>query len=357
MFCSFTACMPRFLKILFLYFLLPFRAFAQDAWPSPEVEQMYHHAQDYAAMGNYRDAVTTYRQAIVLAPAMFVLYKELGRALYLSGNYKEAVQTLQPLIKKTGADAECFLLLAQSHLMQKDSKNARSVINRGLERFPSSGLLYNEQGRLFDLKDHREQALDSWREGIRKEPAFAANYAAAAKACFASGDAVWGLLYGEIYLNLSTDTTNDSAVRKMLFSGYKTMFDNLANESSKLAGENAKVFEDAVKETYLTLTPVVSDGITTESLTMVRTRFIMDWMDKSEKKYPPFSLFTYQDYLIRNGLFEIYNEWLFGNAESPAEYKAWTDFHPLEMYIFLQKKKEHPLVPETTDFYNQKNVR
>jgi len=332
--------MARFLTIIFLYFLLPFCAFAQDTWPSPEVEQMYHHALEYAAMGNYKDAITTYRQAIVLAPAMPVLYKELGRTLYLSGNYKEAAQTLQQLTKKRGADAECFQLLAQSHLQQNETKEARFAINKGLDRFPASGLLYHEQGILYDLKNHHEQALDSWRQGIRKDPEFAANYIAAAKACFACGHEVWGLLYGEIYLNISADTTYDSAFKNMLFKGYKLMFDNIA--TSKASSEPADSFIDAVKQTYRLLTPVVSDGITTENLTMVRTRFIMDWMHKYGKEYP-FSLFTYQDYLIRNGLFDIYNEWLFGKAESPAEYKAWNEFHPVEMDIFLQKKKEHPL--------------
>ena len=346
--------MPGCFKILFLYLLFPACAFAQDAWPSPEVAQMYHHAQDYVALGNYKDAIITYRQAITLAPAKFVLYKELGKTLYLSGNYKDAVQTLQPLTGEPEADAACFQLLAESHRMLNEIKNAHTAVNKGLSRFPASGLLYNEQGVLYELEQYHERALDSWQEGIQKDPSFAPNYAAAAKACFASGDAIWGLLYGEIYLNISTDTAGHEELKNMLFIGYKAMFDNItgqANETHKKRKQkNVNTFEEAIKETYLSLTPVVSDGITTENLTMVRTRFIMDWMRKYGKTYP-FSLFSYQDYLIRNGLFDIYNEWLYGKAESITEYKAWNEFHPVEMDIFLQKKKEHPLVPVATDAY------
>ncbi len=348
--------MSGFFKVLFFYFLFPACAFAQDAWPSPEVAQMYHHAQDYVALGNYKDAIITYRQAIALAPAKFVLYKELGKTLYLSGNYKDAVQTLQPLTEKPEADAACFQLLAESRRMLNEIKNAHTAVNKGLSRFPASGLLYNEQGALYELEQYHERALDSWQQGIQKDPSFAPNYAAAAKACFASGDAIWGLLYGEIYLNISTDTAGHEELKMMLFTGYKTMFDNIADEATEPGitrkQKNTRPFETIIKETYLSLTPVVSDGITTENLTMVRTRFIMDWMRKYGKTHP-FSLFSYQDYLIRNGLFDIYNEWLFGKAESPAEYKAWNEFHPVEIDIFLQKKKEHPLLPVAADAYNR----
>ncbi len=343
--------MPRALKILLLCFL-PACAIAQDNWPSPEVEQMYHHAQDYAAMGNYKDAITTYRQAIVLAPHQFILYKELGKSLYASHWYDNAAETLQPLTGMPEADAECFQLLAASYLILNQAKKARIAIFNGLKRFPASGLLYHEKAVLNGLPGW---GLDDLLEGINKDPAFAPNYAAAAKACFVSGDPICGLLYGEIYLNIATDTTDQTELRKMLFTGYKTMFDNLAPGNTKEKKRIKQLyphgsFQGAIKETYLSLTPVVSDGITTENLTMVRTRFIMDWLPKYGKTFP-FSLFTYQDYLIRNGLFDIYNEWLFGNTESPAEYKAWTEFHPLEMDIFLQKKKEHPLQPVHGDSY------
>ena len=361
MFCSFTGTysalvMPLALKILLFCFLFPTCALAQDTWPSPEVAQMYHHAQDYVAMGNYKDAITTYRQAIALAPHKFLLYKELGNALYTSGYYKDATQTLQPLTENPEADAECFQLLAASLQKLHETKKAQGALRTGLKRFPASGLLYHELGMLNDLGENSEWGLHAWLEGIRNDPSFPRNYLAAAKASFAAGDPIWGLLYGEIYLNMATDTTGEDTLRKMLFTGYKTMFDNLAPVNTKDSKRTKRQstrrsFVGSVNETYLSLTPVVSDGITTENLTMVRTRFIMDWLPKYGKTFP-FSLFAYHDYLLRNGLFDIYNEWLFGKAESPAEYKAWSEFHPVEMDIFLQKQKEHPLHPIPTDFYN-----
>ena len=334
--------------------LVVFTAKAQDSWPSPEVQQMDRHAQDYVAMGNYKDAIVTYKQAIILAPDKFVLYKGLGKALYLAGSYGEAVEVLNPFMDKSEADEEFYDLLGASWAAQKDAKRTKATLNKGLERYPSSGLLYYDLGHLYDLEKKPQDALDAWVVGIKKDPAYPKNYHDAALMYLNGDDVMQGLLYGEIYLNIALDTVGAEAMKKKLFAGYKTMFDDIATRSTTKLGEMdqpAKSFMDAVEKTYLSLTPVVSDGVTTENLTMVRARFLMDWADKYAGTYP-YSLFAYQNYLLRNGLFDIYNEWLFGKAESVTEYNAWTQFHSGEMDIFLEKKAAHGLTPASTAVYN-----
>ncbi len=334
--------------------LVVFTARAQDNWPSPEVQQMYLHAQEYVAMGNYKDAIVTYKQVILLAPEKFVLYKGLGKALYLAGSYSKATEALKPFMDKPEADEEFYDLLGASRAAQKDAKGAKVALKKGLGRYPSSGLLYHDLGHLYDLEKKSLDALGAWVMGISKDPAYPQSYRDAAIKYLNGGDVMQGLLYGEVYLNITSDTSGADAMRKMIFAGYKTMFDDIATNSTTRLGEMgqpAESFRDAVEKTYLPLTPVVSDGITTENLTMVRTRFLMDWVDKYAGIYP-YSLFAYQDYLVRNGLFDIYNEWLFGKAESVSEYNAWNQFHAGEMDIFLEKKAAHGLQPASTAVYN-----
>jgi len=343
-------------KISFLFILLfpVLNANAQDKWPSPEVAQMYNHAQDYVAMGNYKDAIVTYKQAIMLAPDKFVLYKGLGKALYLSGSYGDAVDVLKPFMDKREADEAFYDLLGASSAAQNEGKAAKAALKKGLERYPASGLLYHDLGHLYDLEKRPEMALEAWVAGIHKDPAYPQNYYDAARKYLIGEDVMQGLLYGEIYLNITQDTSVADTLKKMLFAGYKTMFDDIASRSTTKPGDPgqpASSFMDAVEKTYTVLTPVVSDGITTENLTMVRTRFLMDWYDKYDGKYP-YSLFAYQDYLVRNGLFDIYNEWLFGKAESITEYNAWNLFHAGEMNIFLEKKQAQGLQPQNTEVYN-----
>ena len=46
-----------------------------------------------------------------------------------------------------------------------------------------------------------------------------------------------------------------------------------------------------------------------------RTRFILDWSKTYGAKFP-FKLFDFQQQLLREGMFEAYNQWLFGAGES-----------------------------------------
>lgn len=348
----------KFFSVVFLL-LLTNCAMAQETWPSPEVEQMYRHAKEYMALGNLNDAIITYKHAISLAPGKMVLYRDLGNALFLSGRYNEAEQALSSVNSMPDADAQCYRILAASQAAQSDFKSARATLKKGIGRFPDSGLLYHEKGMVSAIEKKPEDALNAWLDGIRREPAYPQNYYEAAHIYLNSDKVLWGLLYGEIYINIAHDTANMQDMKKMLFTAYKTMFDNISKDVPGYGKENPKVavdnFSDAVRQVYASLTPVVSDGITTENLTMVRTRFVMDWFSRYNDKYP-FSLFSYLDELIRTGHFDIYNEWLFGKAESVAEYASWNTFHEGDLARFSLWQNEHQLHPATRDFYNNRNI-
>jgi tetratricopeptide (TPR) repeat protein len=335
-------------------------AIAQQVWPSPELEQMYKHAQEDIELGNSKDAVVIYKQAIQLAPGIFILYKELARLYYQSGSYADAEQTLASLITKPEADAECYQLMAASYAATDKIKDARSVLQMGLERFPASGLLYYEKGMEHEKEKKPEAALHAWLDGIAHDPAYAPDYYEAARCYLASDNVLWGLFYGEQFLYMKHDTAGEQELKDKLFAGYKTFFDNLVMGAAPQFGtknnkQSANTFEEAVRQVYTSLTPVVSDGITTENLTMVRTRFLMDWFSGYGGKYP-FSLFSYEDELVRSGHFDMGNEWLFGMAESKVQYEAWNTFHPGDLNRLMEWQAANRIQPSSTDFYNDGNM-
>ncbi len=357
--------MPSLQKTCFFVLLLvaPLLVTGQETWPSPEVAQMYAHAGEYMDKGNYKDAIVTYKQAMVLAPGKMVLYRQLGKAYYLSGNYAEAEQTLSVVLGSASymADTACYCLQAAAMAAMRKFRQARSVLKTGLEKFPGSGVLYHELGEVNSRAHDMVPALNAWLDGIEKAPLFTANYLAAARTYLASDNVLWGLLYGELYLNMEPDTAGTQELKNELFAGYKKMFDNLVNDEPLKQGNalkqaTVKGFEDAVRNTYLTLTPVVSDGVSTENLVMVRTRFLMNWFAAYDKKYP-FSLFTYMDELVRTGHFEIYNEWLFGKAENAAQFKAWDLFHEGDIDRFNKWRVEHPLIISGSDIHNSRDMK
>jgi tetratricopeptide (TPR) repeat protein len=326
---------------------------AQEQWPSQEVAQMYRNARENMMRGNMADATITLKQAISLAPDRVVLYRDLAEALYLLHKYDEAEDILAALVTKEVADTSCFRILAASQSAQGKYKNAQATLQQGIKRFPTAGALYRELGLVYLARQKPLPALDAWLDGIKNNAVYAPNYYEAAIVYLASDNVLWGLLYGEIFLNISTDTAGAGAFKRMLLEGYKTMFKSVVKEGPEYGKRKVKKkahnFTDEVLGIYASLTPITSDGFTVENLTMLRTRFLMEWFSGRDKKYP-FSLFDYQHELVRSGHFDIYNEMIFGKAVSEAEFSSWNQFHEGDMERFAAWQIKHQLQPKAIGF-------
>jgi Tfp pilus assembly protein PilF len=350
----------RLLFITLLLFCFGAADAQEGTWPSPEVQQMYEQGRDYLTAGNLQQAIIVYEQAVRLAPDQMVLYRDLGKAYYLSGKYDAAEKTLEPLLKSTEADAESYQVMASSLSAAGDKKKAKATLQKGLERFPKSGILYHDLGKIFENDNETVYALETWLDGIQNDPAYHVNYYEAARTYSTSNKVIWTIIYGEIFINIEHETPRAMEMRKMVLDAYKSLFYNVPTGDLPEFGKARKEdevnsFEDAVRSTYMKLSPVVTDGITVENLTMLRTRFLMDWAANYGNKYP-FSLFSYQDNLLRNGFFDIYNEWLLGRADNEKEYDSWNKFHAGVMTQFQAWQAQNPLHPVASDFYNDKKV-
>ncbi len=83
---------------------------------------------------------------------------------------------------------------------------------------------------------------------------------------------------------------------------------------------------------------IAEAGINPESLTMIRTRFILDWFDKYAFKFP-FKLFEYHQQLLREGLFSAYNQWIFGATQNLMAYQNWIKTNTTENTEFTTFQK------------------
>lgn len=355
----------RFSCLILLIFLLlgrlPAGAQGQIIWPTPEAEGLYNQARQYLSSGAFRPAIATYQQVIALVPGQMPLYRDLAQAYLLSGNYALADETLAGVIESDKADEYCFQIAAASKLAQKEEKKARRLLDRGIDRFPHSGLLYHQYGKLYEEARDEEEALQQWVAGIAADPGFRVNYYEAARTYMHTKKPVWAILYGEIFVNLERATPRSNETRKMLLAAYKRLYTTPAGDKVQAFGKSktdkpVASFEEAVERTLMRLGPVVSDGITTENLIMLRTRFLMEWMDNYAAKYP-FTLFTFQDNLLRRGQFDAYNQWLFGRAENMQQYDAWVKFNQDVMPVFERWQLAHPLVPTAGDHYNNGKIK
>lgn len=330
-------------------------------WPSPEVEALYKSAQASLSSGAFRQAIASYQQAIALAPGQAILYRDLSNAYLLSGNYTRAESTITQLIEKGEADAQSYAIASAVQTALKEDKKARRLLEKGLEKYPASGFLQHERGKYYEELGDMENALKAWLTGIASDPGYHINYYDAARAYMKSSKPVWAIIYGEIFVNLERYTPRSNETRKLLLAAYRRFYatpdaTDIPRFGKAASTAQPKNFEDALSQTLLRLAPVLADGISTENLTMLRTRFVMDWMATHGAKYP-FTLFRHWDDLLRAGHFDGANQWLFGRAENGAQYEAWIKFHPEAVKGYEQYYAKHPLQPNAADAYNDASVK
>ncbi len=318
---------------------------------------MYNHVEEFIIAKNYPSAITILKQAMILDPENTQLPEALGRVLFLNGQYDEAINTLKAIVEKATADnINTYHYLTLAYLCEGKTKPAMKYADLGLEKFISSGLLYNDKGKINVLNGNNKEALTSYLNGIDHSCIFSENYKDASQIYFKYGKNLLGAIYLEIYLNLPHDTTYDDTLKKQLYQGWENICKyNIVDKNTKK--ENSVAFwekpnyEMAISTELFELSPTTSDGVSTENLTMLRTRFVMNYLKKYRATKLDFGLFDWQNEMIKNGKFDIYNEWLFGKAESEAGFNAWNTFHPGDMNRFLAWKVANPYPPLTVSSF------
>ena len=306
-------------KFFFAFFL-----FASFIATAQEVMSPLETGRTFLRQGDFDNAIIVLSKALTQEPKNNDVRKELVQAYYYKRNYSKALETIGPLISGDDADVVTYQIGGNIYKALEQVKDADRMYKKALKKFPNSGPLYSEYGELlWATKDN--SAIDLWEKGIKVDPSFAGNYYNAALYYFYTKDKIWTLVYGEIFVNMESLTERAAAMKQTLYKAYKEKLFVDLNEK-KGDTKNKSEFAKAFLETINKQSSLVSRGINTETLTMIRTRFILDWFATNASKFP-FRLFDYQRQLLQEGMFEAYNQWLFGTVENLAAYDNWTKMH------------------------------
>ena len=330
-----------------------YHAGAQDEL-SPEVTRMQESARTYLNRGDYANAIMMYNQAIRQAPGDVALRRDLAYTYYLSGDAKKAKEIIDPVASSSMADEQTYQLASVIESKLDNRSRAKKLLNEGLAKYPNSGILYNSKGNMMSAEKYDKDALNAWNTGIRVEPSFPLNYYNAAKAYNDQDDPVWALVYGEIFVNLEPSTSRTIEIKKMMIEGYRKLLS--PGKDEKLPDFNASAtleakdrnFTSAYKTAITRSAAAISEGLNTETLTMLRSRFMLEWMQHYASKYPS-TLFTYQDKLLLEGYYDAYNQWLFGASDNSQEFSAWIKLNAKTYSAFENWRKNNPLQPTVSD--------
>lgn len=296
---------------------------AQDAKALQET------ARNFEKEGDFSNAILVLSKAHDQDPNNIGVSKDLAFAYFQKSDYPKMQMVMKPLLERQDADADVFQLGGMLNRATGDTKECERIYKKGLKSFPDSGPLLNDYGELlWDKQDYT--AIKQWEHGIQVDPTYTGNYYNAAKYYYFTKDKAWSLIYGELFVNMESYSRRTVEIKNVLVEGYKKLFtdaDIMKNQDTK--NEFAVAFLTAMNKQAV----AAKNGITPETLTMIRTRFLLDWFEKDAAKFP-FKLFDYQRQLLKEGSFNAYNQWLFGSVQNLAAFENWTNTHAAEYKQF-----------------------
>lgn len=313
-----------------IFFLFPAILFAQE-----DVGKLHETAKAFMMQRDYANASLILVRALQQEPDNIAIAKDLAFDYYLQKENDKGIKVILPFLDKSSVDDQAYQIAGMIYKATRNTKEAENVYKKALKKFPQSGPIYNDYGALL-YSANDKNAIKIWEKGIEQDPSYANNYYSATKYYYIEKDKIWPLIYGEIFLNMESFTARTAEIKDLVLDGYKRLFaetDLLKNLKDK------NLFEVAFLTVMNKQNSVVFGGINAESLTMIRTRFILDWAQEYKEKFP-FYLFDFQEQMLKQGLFVAYNQWIFGSAQNLAAYETWTQTNNKDNADFIKFQKE-----------------
>ena len=292
---------------------------------------------------------------------------EIAYAHYLDKNYKSAIKILESLTKHANDNDRVHQLLGNSYSMNEQREKAIEAYEKGLKKFPNSGSLYLERGNMELFIKEYGKALGYYEKGIEVNPSFPSNYYWAARIYCGSDEEVWGMIYGEIFMNIERNTKRTAEISKLLFetynneikitsdSSYSVSFSKSASINVKSLSEPNKMklpFGIGVYEPTIMFSMIDIKSINLQSLHKLRSNFIDNYFKNGHNKNYPNILFNYQKEVKEAGQLEAYNYWILMKG-SEDEFGKWRTANKEKWENFVKWFNDNGLkVTDSNKFYS-----
>jgi tetratricopeptide (TPR) repeat protein len=222
-----------------------------------------------------------------------------------------------------------------------ETDRAMKTYNDGLKKYPGSGRLYLEKGNVYWIQKKYNESIPFYEQGIKADPSFPSNYYRAAILFCNSGEEVWGMIYGEIFINLEPDSKRTDEISKLLYNTYKSQIKFTSDTSFSVSFSKNNVINlsvndlkhfDKIKLPYgstvyepaLMLSIIGEKNIDLASLNRIRQNFIKNYYKDDKNARYPNALFEFQKKVLDAGHLEAYNYWLLQSGD-PGAFKTWKE--------------------------------
>lgn len=350
--------------------LILFVIAGQVSFGQTDKEQALSKAQEAIKLmdsGKIDESIKLLKEAQRLDPERFDYHYEMAYAYYAKADYKGAAKILEKNKSHENVTATLYQLLGNCYDILGDRDKAFEVYDAGLKTFPNAGMIYLEKGNMYLANKEYAKALPFYEKGIEVDPKFPSNYYRATLIYCNSTEEVWGMIYGEIFINLERNTARTSEISQLLFDTYKSeikltsdssfsvsfcanatiSLDNLNDPSNFKLPYGMMVYEPTLMFSMLSV-----KSINLESLNSIRSTFIDNYFKNGNDVRYPNVLFSYQKQVKDAGHIEAYNYWVLLRGDENG-FTKWHEENKQKWDDFIDWFTNNGLqINESTKFYS-----
>ncbi|MGM0480261.1 MAG: tetratricopeptide repeat protein [Bacteroidota bacterium] len=353
-----------------LVVFLMFTVLSVNAQKDSLVSSIIAHAEEVADQGNFDYAIKLLRKNARRKSEYPSLKKALIQMYFRAEEYKKSIRHARRYLRKYPAEATIFQYQAHSYLQLDKPEKAEKILRNGIEVMPGEGMLYAEMGRLHMHLEQYETALQHFETGIDEVPNYASNYYWASKIYLESTEELWGLLYGELFMNLERHTERTAELSELMYNTLNkeiVFYDDTAI-AIKLS-QDANIQLDSIdsvnyvsfgQDVVLPLMYQSLHGIDHLSIANIdrfRKRFIKLYpMHEQAEGFPLHKVFSLHQMLVEQGHFEAYNHWLFMMGH-PEEFEYWRTHNRSQWKLFIQWFDHFDFVIDPAEKYHSREFR
>ena len=310
----------------------------------------------------FNEGIRLLQEARKADPTNYKILEQMGLAYYLKKDFNNAILVFNQLIKMPNIDSDCYELFGNVLDDNNQTEKALEIYSLGLKKNPQSGSLYYQIGNIYLSKKKYNEAVSAYENGISAEPTFAMNYFRAAKLYCYSNEEVWGMIYGEIFLNLIRNSKHAAEISKLLYDTYQSEI-KLTSDSTLTVSfskerptpSTPNPYGTSVYEPTLEQALKGTKYIDINSLDKVRTKFLDIYFKNDYDKQYPNVLFEYQLKVKQAGHLEAYNHWLLFKGNETT-FAIWQAKNKEKWENFIERYKNNPIQIDDRNKFVRKKI-
>lgn len=284
--------------------------------------------------GRFDDALKLLIEAEQLDPESYDYPFEQAYTYNQKKEYKKAADILERLLKHKDVNGQTYSTLGNDYDYLGDREKAIQTYEAGLIKFPKSAYLFVELGNMASMTGDGNKAVNYYEKGIAADPNYAATYYRAAKLfCTSSTEKVWGMIYGEIFMNLDRNSARTGEISKLLYDTYKSQITfptdgkvavsfskNINMTIDQLTG--GKMPLPMVYESAMAIGSANEKSVDIDALNRIRAGALSYFISMDSKSPLKNLLFDYQKTIKDAGHLEAYNYWILSQGDN-EKFAAW----------------------------------